>query len=208
MELFQLVAHLQKKLKAPLPGKKAHFEMIPSIRLGEFAPIPDTARKSSVLILLFEKKDAIHIILMMRPEYKGVHSSQVSFPGGSYMDEDINLENTALRETEEEIGLERNKIKIIGSLTDLYIPPSNYLVKPFVGYTNDIGCLKPDEKEVKKIFLVELSEFLGDKNIKTKKIKVQSGAEFLTPYYDVCGYTIWGATAMMLREFSEICTVC
>lgn len=205
MLLFQLVELLKNKLNETLPGKNAHFKMISSLRLREFDPIPENARKSSVILLLFEKQQIIHTLLTLRPAYQGVHSSQVSFPGGSRSEEDKSLEDTALRETEEEIGLDRTKIKIIGSLTDLYIPPSNFLVKPFVGFTEDIGILTPDPKEVEKIFTIELKELLGDKNIKTKKIRIQIGTEFDTPYYDVCGQTVWGATAMILREFSEIC---
>jgi 8-oxo-dGTP pyrophosphatase MutT (NUDIX family) len=179
--------------------------MIPSVRLREFDPIPETARKSSVLLLLFERNHIIHTLLILRPAYNGVHSSQVSFPGGSYAEEDSNLEDTALRETEEETGLQRSKINIIGSLTELYIPPSNFLVKPYVAYTDDIGKLTPETKEVEKIYEVELEQLLGERNIRTKAIRIQSGAEFLTPYYDVCNLTVWGATAMILREFSDIC---
>jgi 8-oxo-dGTP pyrophosphatase MutT (NUDIX family) len=205
MELFQLVSYLSNKLNEPLPGKKAHFTMIPSTRLREFDPIPETARKSSVLLLLFEKRGIIYTLLTLRTVYKGVHSAQVSFPGGSFSDDDLTLEETALRETEEETGIEKAKINIIGSLTELYIPPSNFIVTPFIGYTTDEFKLLPDPVEVEKIFRVELSELMGNKNIKTKKIRIQSGLEFDTLYYDVCGQTVWGATAMILREFSEIC---
>jgi 8-oxo-dGTP pyrophosphatase MutT (NUDIX family) len=205
MELYQLVEYLRKRLNEPLPGKKSHLVMIPSVRLREFYPIPETARKSSVLLLLFEKNHIVHTLLMLRPAYNGVHSAQVSFPGGSFSAEDKSPEDTALRETEEETGLQRSKINIIGSLTELYIPPSNFLVKPFVGYTDDIGMLTPETKEVEKIYEVELEDLLGERNIRSKTIRIQSGAEFLTPYYDVSGLTVWGATAMILREFSDIC---
>ncbi|HNW89509.1 MAG TPA: CoA pyrophosphatase [Bacteroidales bacterium] len=178
--------------------------MIPSVRLPEFEPIPVNARKSSVLIPLFEKNSKIFTVLIQRPEYNGVHSAQVSFPGGGYEDKDLSLENTALRETEEEIGIDRTKINIIGSLTDLYIPPSNYRVKPFIGYCNDIGELIPDKHEVKKILTVEINEFSGRKNIKSKMIRIKNGAEFETSYYDIMGLTVWGATAMILSEFAEL----
>jgi 8-oxo-dGTP pyrophosphatase MutT (NUDIX family) len=174
--------------------------------LREFDPIPETARKSSVLLLLFEKQETVNTIITLRPAYKGVHSAQVSFPGGSFSEEDKNLEETALRETEEETGIRKASINIIGRLTELYIPPSNYNVTPFVGYTSEKFKLIPDPIEVDKIFQVPLTEFLGNKNIKTKKIRIQSGMEFETPYYDVCGLTVWGATAMIIREFSEICS--
>ena len=205
MGLFQLVSYLTQKLKEPLPGKKAHFDMIPSIRVREFDPIPPTARISSVIILLFEKQNKVYTLLTLRTAYNGVHSSQISFPGGSYIENDISLQNTALRETQEEIGLASTKINIIGNLTDLYIPPSNFVVTPFIGYTNEIGLLSPDSKEVERIFETDIKEFIGTKNIKTKKIKTRSGIEFETPYYDIEGQTVWGATAMILKEFSDIC---
>ncbi len=203
-DLVEFTYFLKGRLLKELPGKRAHFRMIPSVRLSEFVPIPESARKSSVLIPLFEKNSKIFTILIQRPEYNGVHSAQVSFPGGGYEETDMSLENTALRETEEEIGIDRTKINIIGSLTDLYIPPSNYRVKPFIGYCNNIGELIPDKHEVKKIFTVEINEFAGNKNIKSKKIRIKNGTEFETSYYDMMGLTVWGATAMILSEFAEL----
>jgi len=203
--LTRLTDFLKVRLTRELPGKQAHFKMLPLVRLPEFDPIPEKARKSSVLLLLFEDKNKkICTIFIQRPTYKGVHSNQISFPGGSYHPSDGSLEHTALRETEEEIGLQHDRIHIIGSLTDLYIPPSNFRVRPFIGYSTEMNELVPDKHEVKKIIPVEINEFAGNKNVRSKKIRIQDGSEFDTLYYDVMGLTIWGATAMILREFSEL----
>ncbi|HOV11667.1 MAG TPA: CoA pyrophosphatase [Bacteroidales bacterium] len=195
-----LVGRLQKKL----PGKEAHFRMVPSVRLDEFDSIPENARLSSVLILLFEKNAKIHTILIQRPEYNGIHSAQISLPGGGYEEKDLSAQHTALRETQEEIGLDPATINIIGSLTDLYIPPSNYRVKPFVGYCRDISGINPDKHEVKKILTVAIEDFAGTKNVKSKKIKIQNGTTYETSYYDIMGQTVWGATAMIFSEFAEL----
>ncbi|MEI6124258.1 MAG: CoA pyrophosphatase [Bacteroidota bacterium] len=180
--------------------------MIPSVRLAEFAAIPEKAKKSSVLLLLYKKRESIFTILILRPEYDGVHSKQVSFPGGGFQASDITLENTALRETMEEIGIASSRIQLMGSLSELYIPPSNFVVKPFVGFTRDMGRLTPDKHEVEEIIEADINQFMGNRNIKTKKIRIGNGQEIQTPYYDVSDFVIWGATAMILREFSEICS--
>ncbi len=203
-ELLQLSDFLKKRLVKDLPGKSSHNKMIPAARLAEFYPIPENARMSSVLLLLFENANEINTILIQRPEYNGVHSSQISFPGGSYNDEDTMLENTALRETEEEIGLDRSKINIVGSLTELYIPPSNFRVKPYVGYCTDKFELSPDKHEVQNIIFASVNDLVGDKNIRSKNIQIKSGKEFETRYYDIKGLVVWGATAMIIREFAEL----
>jgi 8-oxo-dGTP pyrophosphatase MutT (NUDIX family) len=203
--LNHLVDFLRNRLKEPLPGKSAHFKMLPSIRLEEFFPIPHDARKSGVLILLYEKEEKIYTLLMLRTAYNGVHSSQVSFPGGSFDSGDSSLEDTALREMQEETGILKESIQIIGSLTELYIPPSNFVVKPVIGFTTEAIKVYPDPREVDEIFETEISLFLNDSNIKTKEITIKDGRKFITPYYDVHGFTVWGATAMILKEFSEVC---
>ncbi len=205
MTFDHLISYLQERLQQALPGRQAHNLMISSVRLNEFYSIPEDAKKSSVLVLLYEKDASIKTVFILRPQYDGVHSNQVSFPGGGFKKSDISLEKTALRETQEEIGVDSARIQIIGGLSELYIPPSNFLVKPFVGYTKDIGFLTPDVHEVERIVEADLKNFIGSHNIKMRKIKVRSGLEFDTPYYDVSSLIIWGATAMILREFGEVC---
>ncbi|MCK9611475.1 MAG: CoA pyrophosphatase [Bacteroidales bacterium] len=202
--LTKIIEFLKQRLQKELPGISAHSKMIPQVRHLEFFPVPETARKSSVLFLLFKKNSKICTLIIKRPPYNGVHSSQISFPGGSFQKTDILLKNTALREAEEEIGINKKHVEIIGSLTELYIPPSNFLVKPFIGYTKYSENFIPDKREVEKIIITEIDKFMDVKNLKTKKIKIQSGLDFETPYYDICGETVWGATAMIFSEFTEI----
>lgn len=196
-----LINRIKNGLQSPLPGHQAHLAMIPEIRIPEFLPIPATARKSSVLILLYEKNQEAHFILTLRPSYNGVHSNQVSFPGGKFSMEDKTLDQTALRETEEEIGIKKEDIEIIGSITELYIPPSNFVVTPFIGITNKPFSLHADPVEVVEIFEVPLNSIFQKDVIKSKKITIQNGATFITPYFDLCNQTVWGATAMILSEF-------
>ncbi len=205
MTFDHLILYLQERLQQTLPGREAHNMMISSARLREFYPIPDNAKKSSVMVLLYEKDASIKTVFILRTEYKGVHSNQVSFPGGGYKMSDKSLDQTALRETKEEIGIDSHRIQIIGGLSELYIPPSNFLVKPFVGFTKDIGLLTPDQHEVERIVEIDLRNFIGTHKIKMRKIRLSSGLEFDTPYYDVANLVIWGATAMILREFGQLC---
>ena len=162
------------------------------------------ARKGAVLILLYPHQDKINTVLTLRPSYDGVHSGQVSFPGGKLEPEDESLAAAALREAEEEVGLDRNEIKLIGNLSNLYIPPSNFLVSPFVGIMDKKPLLKKDDREVEKIIEVPITYFL-DESIKGRKmITPREFVSFETPYYDVEGHTVWGATAMMLSEMMEL----
>ncbi len=195
---------LKERLTGELPGRTAHQKMIPEIRLHEFEPIPEKAKKSSVLLLLFEKNNKICTVLIQRPEYNGVHSAQVSLPGGRFEENDVTLENTALREAEEEIGLNRTTANIVCRLLLEKTKSSNFRVTPFIAFTDNLGVLVADEHEVKKIYTVEIDELLGSKNIKTKNIRIQSGKEYETLYFDIMGLTVWGATAMILSEFKEL----
>jgi len=128
----------------------------------------------------------------------------VAFPGGKFDESDIDLKHTALRETHEEIGVRPEKIEIIGNLTDVYITPSNFLVTPYIGYINEHPQFIPDQHEVEKVVTYDVLQ-LGNSAIRSEKlITLSGGFEIKTPYYDVEGLTVWGATAMMISELNTI----
>jgi 8-oxo-dGTP pyrophosphatase MutT (NUDIX family) len=202
------VNQLKNRLKAPLPGEERQFLMAPvsRVRIKDIPYESYNPKKSAVLILLFPLNNVLKTVLIQRPDYEGIHSGQIAFPGGKYEETDLELSNTALRETFEEIGVKQDEIKILGSLTDLYINPSNFLVTPFVGYMDKIPSFIPNEREVKKIIVVDL-DTLNDISIQgVKTIQHSNGIKIKTPYYEVEGLTVWGATAMIISELNAVVT--
>jgi 8-oxo-dGTP pyrophosphatase MutT (NUDIX family) len=165
----------------------------------------EQAIKSSVLVLLFPGRETAQptFVVTLRPTYEGIHSGQISLPGGRFELTDENLMQTALRETDEEIGMDPAEVTIIGQLTELYIPPSNYLVQPFVGFTSGSPVFNPQQKEVEQIIEIHVRQLLDEKNVREKEISV-AGIQFSAPSFVIDGTTIWGATAMILNEFKEI----
>lgn len=202
----KFIEQLKVRFQTPLPGEEAQFLMAPFTRqrIHHIDPLSYSPRKSAVLILLFPVEESIHTLLIQRPVYEGVHSGQVAFPGGKFEETDIDLSHTALRETFEEVGAPSNDIEIIGKLTDLYINPSNFLVSPFIGFVSKQPDFIMDAYEVQKIISVNLFS-LNDKGIKSEKVITHSNNyKIKTPYYEIEGLTVWGATAMMISELNVI----
>jgi len=199
---------LKQKLKQPLPGITSHIKMAPRHRVEELsslASIVPLARNSAVLILLFPVNRKLKTVFIQRSVYEGVHSGQISFPGGKHEKSDKDFEATALRETFEEIGVEPDKIEILAQLTDFYIPPSNFLVKVFVGYSSQKPVFTPDHKEVQSILEADIDEFYDSQNITEKEFYSTSRKTIINaPCYLVNGMEIWGATAMMLSELLDV----
>ncbi|HNP19694.1 MAG TPA: CoA pyrophosphatase [Fulvivirga sp.] len=197
---------LEQCLREPLPGHEAHRLMMP--KESSNARFDDsrlkTARPSSVLILFYEKKGELYLPLTQRQEYDGIHSGQVSFPGGKWEKEDKDLVATAKRETFEEIGVNGADVNVIGQLSEMFIPPSNTKIMPIVGYTAKPSIFVIDPYEVKELMEVPLAHLLDDVNIKTKDITVRGNYKLRAPYFDVDGKVVWGATAMMLSELVSI----
>ncbi len=198
----EFIKELQQRIENGLPGIEAQRKMAPSIRrIKEHEEYEYVDVKKAAVLLLFQHvaESGVNIILIKRTENTGVHSGQISFPGGKMDTTDADTEATALRETEEEIGVDKKQVNIVGKLSNLYIPPSNFYVFPYLGYVKQKVEMHPSEKEVAKIIEVPLNKlFQADaKGIMTVERK---NLRFSAPYYDYENLKIWGATAIILSE--------
>ena len=204
--LSEISKSLRQRLSLPLPGQEAQYKMANAERRMNLSrvKIPVNPNQSAVLILLYQKNKSIKFPLIIRPVYDGVHSGQISLPGGRLDDTDKNLQSTAIRETIEETGIFKKDIQILGKLSNLFIPPSNFLVTPYVGIHKNIPAFIPDSREVARIVEMDLEKIMNEKLIRQKKMKLSSGVSVLTPYFDLDGLTVWGATAMILSEFKSV----
>ena len=191
---------LRKALREPLPGEKGQMGMAPEFR-GEEISSGDP-KPAAVLILLFPLAENTGVVFIKRNVYNGPHSSQVSFPGGAWETADGSLEKTALRETREELGI-KGEIQMLGSMSPLHIPVSNFLVTPFVGWMDGHPFYRPDPTEVQYVIESNLSVLLNPDNILSEKWE-QNKKSIVAPYYRVGDEKIWGATAMMLCEFLQV----
>ncbi len=196
---------LRENLKT-LPGPAAQEKMAPEHRLPheQWERYYDSAKLSGVLILFYPVDENIHTVLIQRPDYDGVHSRQVGFPGGQKEEGDLTLIDTSLREANEEVGIKLNLVKVLGQLTQLYVPPSNFLITPVVAYSAERPQFILDEKEVVEIIEPEVTELLDEKAIGIKSIRVRSEINIQAPYFDIRGRTVWGATAMIISELNEV----
>jgi len=203
MDFIELI---RERLTLALPGIDAQMRMAPPIRKRDMIA-PDDARVSGVLILLVESDKAWNTILIRRTEDGRIHGGQISFPGGKKDPSDMDIIATALREAEEEIGVQRHEVEVLGILSPLYIPPSNFVVTPVVGYIPFVQAFKPSEREVQEIIKVPL-ELLLQPSIKEKRNVKRSDKkeeEMSTPVYVLSEeIVIWGATAMIISELEEI----
>jgi 8-oxo-dGTP pyrophosphatase MutT (NUDIX family) len=197
---------LHHRLMLPLPGRDAQLRLAHTERKMNLAryKIPQDAKWGSVMILLYEEENKIKFPLILRPDYDGVHSGQIGLPGGKFESADENLLTTALRETQEEIGIPLNDVEVLGKLTELYIPPSNFLVHPHVGKLNYRPSFFPDKREVIKVIEVPLDDLMDETTVHEKEIKLSNGLQIITPYFYMDGHAVWGATAMILSELKTI----
>ena len=202
--MIALKSYLSAKLKEELPGKLAQLEAIPyrKIDYGTFSI--DTAKKSGVLILFYLKGNEPHIVLIQRPVYDGTHSGQIALPGGKVENTDRNIKHTALREANEEVGMIMDDVDIVGLLTDMFIPVSNFLVTPVIGFINYLPEFIIDEREVAEIVPVKLSDLTKIDELTLNKVKFNTGLKVEVPTFELNNKIVWGATAVILNELRHV----
>ncbi len=194
------VAYLRRRLSAPLPGSAAQLRMAPHYRRDpSLTRIDDKpCREAGVLALLYPQDGVPTLLLTVRRDTLPHHAGQVSFPGGQ-RHTDETLREAALRETHEEVGLPPHAVEVLGTLTPLYIPPSNFCVHPFVGSAPDLPSLHPQDAEVESLLGVPLPHLLDPATRRREPWNLR-GQTVEVPFLDVDGHKVWGATAMMLSE--------
>jgi len=200
------VKYIPKIEKETLLSTDAHAKMAPLERISflkEENYLDKNPRRAAVLMLFYPKNQITHLALIVRNSYPGVHSSQIGFPGGKVEEEDANLEETALRETHEEIGIHPNKIQIIKPFSEIYIPPSNFLVAPFMGISKEELFFVPDLDEVKRVIEFSIADFLDENTITKVTMSTSYATDIEVPAFMVDKYVVWGATAMMMSELKE-----
>lgn len=206
MDFDRLISRLEQALNAPLPGQKAHRMMSPQpVDSRRFDPkIPPNHRKSGVLLLFYPENNGTFFPLIKRPEYVGFHSGQVALPGGKMELEDENIIQTALREAAEEVGIDQEKVRILGQMSDLYIPTSNFLVSPVLGFLDYRPDFIPEAKEVSRIISTDVPLLFNPEIRKQTIFDFGENGKLTTPYFEIDGEIVWGATAMILSELIQL----
>jgi 8-oxo-dGTP pyrophosphatase MutT (NUDIX family) len=205
MQSFQ--DRLMRVISDNLPGEKAHLKMAPLNRPLTSLALQNISNysESAVAVLIFESNNDYSLNLIQRPYYDGVHSGQISFPGGKKDESDLDLIFTSIRECREEIGVDLTDAKLLGKLTPVFIPVSNFLVEPFVYFYPNLPIYKPDEREVESIITISIQELLDESNVSTMDIFLKDGLKINhVPCFDIQNKKIWGATALILNELKEV----
>lgn len=203
----EFLNQLSKLKNLPLPGLESQLKMAAVERLEEMQAVAlqnKLPKEASVMMLIYPKNDVPHFVLIERTQSKGKHSGQIAFPGGRKEKTDLDNSVTALRETEEEIGILMKDQELIMPLTSIYIPPSNYMVYPYLAFAKAELQFTPQPSEVKSIIEIEVTELLNDQNLSRTTLSTSYMKEVSVPCFYFGEVMVWGATAMMLHEIKDV----
>lgn len=208
MDFDSFSERISKIKNLPLPGEVAHFEMAPEMRIAELRAMskrPTDFRRAGVMALFYPGSDGgARLLFILRNSYSGVHSAQVAFPGGQFEEDDRDLLQTALRETEEEVGVPAGDIELIRPLTQVYIPPSRFEVSPFIGLLPHTPEFRKQESEVADLIEVPVQDVMQNSNLVRRRLTTSYAHEITVPAFQLEGHIVWGATAMMLNEVKSL----
>ena len=203
MDFLHFIVKLKIAVGNDIPGESSHRKM--RVNYDQSIELPFSKNNSTaaaVLILLYLEDNEIHFFLTKRSNELEHHKGQISLPGGT-QEENEELTHTALRETQEEIGINKTSISIIGSMTPLFVPVTGFMIHPFIGYSSNKLEPTPDPSEVEAIFSVNISDLLNETNQTIEKRNIR-GYDVEVPYFKLNNYEVWGATSMILSEFRDL----
>lgn len=208
MNFNAFLLSVSKIEKATLPAQASQFKMSPPFReqLIEIykARIKDAKRAGVMALFYPDIEGETRLALILRNTYKGVHSAQIGFPGGKIEPSDRSLKDTALRETYEEIGVPIQHMEVLKQLTEVYIPPSNFYVQPYLGIARQTPQFVKQDAEVNEIVEVPLAHFLDDAVVTAHEVQTSYDKKVEVPAFKLNGHIVWGATAMMLSEIKDL----
>ncbi|WP_435254765.1 NUDIX hydrolase [Tenacibaculum sp. A30] len=206
MIFSDFINQIEKLQQKQLGGLTSQFKLAPKLRIrySEELILSKNPKKAAVLALFYpDSNNQTRFLLTERASYNGAHSAQISFPGGKFDKTDDNLKTTALRETYEEVGVPFDAIQIIRQTSDAYIPPSNFLVAPFIGISKKTPLFIPNE-EVAEVIEVLVSDLLDDENLTFVEMETSYMKNIEVPCFKLNDYIVWGATAMILSEIKDL----
>ncbi|MDT7830002.1 CoA pyrophosphatase [Pricia sp. S334] len=209
MDFDDFVIRTSKIKDLPLPGEASHLKMVPDFRLKELRKAraaPKHPKKAGVMALFYpDAENTVRLLFILRKNHpKDIHANQIGFPGGRAEKGDVDLSATALRETREEVGISSEKIEVLRGFTEIYIPPSNFEVKPFMGLHRTPTLFIPQVSEVAALIEVPLMDIMDESNLRTENLSTSYARDVKVPAFRLNGYTVWGATGMMLNEMRTL----
>jgi 8-oxo-dGTP pyrophosphatase MutT (NUDIX family) len=204
LELHVLEPHLVARLRDPLPGAAAQWKFAPTPPLKGWRPDdrPATARQAAALILLYPGEHGASFLLTMRRHDLPHHPGQISFPGGG-LDPGEDPTDGALREAHEEVGLDPRHVRVLGTLSTLWVIVSNFVVHPVIGIADDRPEFRAEPREVEALIEAPVHR-LGEPETAGVEERLRAGISVKFPYFEFAGHHVWGATAMMLGEFRDV----
>lgn len=208
MKFDEFLKSVSKIENIPLPAESSQFKMSPPFRekLQEAQKNQMKNARSAGVVALFypDENTETKLVLILRKTYKGVHSAQVGFPGGKVEISDASIQHAAIRETWEEVGVPEHEIEILRAMTQVYIPPSNFFVHPFIGISRATPKFIKQDDEVEAIIEVFLKDFISETSVVTKTVSTSYNVQVAVPAFQLNNHVVWGATAMMLSEIKDL----